>query len=119
MTGEDEPVGSVGEEATKLFLALQDWARENKGEYAAQAGVFAAAAAEVNEHIATGGKDCRYCPLCLLISSMRSTSPEVRHHLSSAGSSLLEAVNELMASGRSSREHRAGSPFEKIDLDDD
>ena len=122
--GGDQGVGGVGEEAAKLLAALQDWAKESGSEYADATATAAAEAAstfrQVNEHIATGGDDCRYCPLCQVISAVRSTSPEVRQHLSSAASSLLQAAAGVLATpvpddARSPRE--AG--VEKIDLDDD
>jgi hypothetical protein len=62
--GEDR-VGSVAEEAVKLLGALQDWAKESAGDTAGAAGAAATGAAEalrgIDEHIATGGEDCRYC----------------------------------------------------------
>jgi len=119
-----QTVGGVGEEAAKLFAALQDWARDSGSEYAGATASAAAGAAsafqQVNEHLATGGQDCRYCPVCQVISAVRSTSPEVRAHLRTAASSLLEAAAGMLATAvpddaRSSRE--AG--VEKIDLSDD
>ena len=49
-TGEDDgqDIGSVAEEAAKLFGALSGWAREHGSE----------------EHIATGAPECTYCPVC-------------------------------------------------------
>lgn len=121
MTGEEDSVGSVGEEAVKLLAALQEWARENGSDYAkaaaAAASGAAATASSVNEHIATGGKDCRYCPLCQLISAVRATSPEVRQHLTSAASALLRAAATAMATDVGRRQE--DSPVEKIDLVDD
>lgn len=118
MTSEDEPVGSVGEEAAKLFGALQDWARENKQSYAGHLDDLASAAASVNEHIATGGQDCRYCPVCQTISTVRATSPEVKRHLASAAASLLQALLAATeAGGDGSR--RRDAPVERIDLTDE
>ncbi|MCW2806159.1 MAG: hypothetical protein JWQ93_114 [Marmoricola sp.] len=117
--GPQEPVGSVGEEAAKLFGALSDWARdqgpEEAGAVTGLAGSFAQAVSGVSEHIATGSEDCRYCPVCQVIHVVRQTSPEVRAHLSVAASSLLQAAAGLLAT------HADGapkpSPVEKIDLD--
>ncbi len=101
MSDSDEPVGSVGEEAAKLLGALQEWAKESGSDYAnAAAGAAAGAASSlgaVNEHIATGGKECRYCPICQMISAVRETSPEVKQHLASAATSLMQAVAGVMA----------------------
>lgn len=122
MSDEREPVGSVAEEAAKLFAALQGWAKESGGEYADVAAGAASAASslldDVNEHIATGDKDCTYCPICRGISAVRATSPEVRQHLSAAASSLFQALSAAMATdpeGSASRK----APVEKIDLDED
>ena len=116
-----EPVGSVGEEAAKLFGALSDWAREQGPEYAGTAagaaGAFGDAVKDINDHVATGGQDCRYCPVCQVIHVVRQTSPEVREHLAVAASSLMQAAAGLLAT------HTGGSPtaapVEKIDLDDE
>ena len=116
-----EPVGSVGEEAAKLLGALSEWARDQGTDYAGSAAgaasSFAHAVRDVNDHIATESADCRYCPVCQAIHVVRSTSPEVREHLSMAASSLMHAAAGLLAT------HTTGSspssPVEKIDLDDD
>ena len=72
MSGPDESVGSVAEEAAKLLHALQE------------------------------------------------TSPEVRQHLTTAGTSLLHAAAGLLATTvpEPSKQRRDG-PVEKIDLSDD
>ena len=121
---DDPAVGGVGEEAVKLLQALQDWARESGSDYAdATASAVAAATAGVHhldEHLATGGADCTYCPLCRVISAVRGTSPEVRDHLRSAGTSLLQAAAGMLATTVPDQgaRHR-DSPMEKIDLSDD
>lgn len=117
MSDENEPVGSVAEEAAKLLGALQDWARESGHETAGAASGAAAAFRNLNEHLATGGQDCKYCPVCQLISVVRQTSPEVKNHLSTAASSLLHAAAAAMSTDVSRRESQA--PVEKIDLVDD
>lgn len=145
----DEPVGSVGEEAAKLFAALAGWAQapnqgenaqaegaaagsqeprsRSQGEQANAAGRFenhthgpgsggwAHLFAAVNDHIATGSQDCRYCPLCQLIGFVRSTSPEVKQQLASASASLAAALTALMAQQAAPPN---GDPVEKINLDD-
>lgn len=124
-TGSDGPaVGGLGEEAVKLLHALQEWARDSGSDYAdAAASAVASAAAGVqhlDEHVATGGADCTYCPLCRVISAVRGTSPEVRDHLRSAGTSLLQAAAGMLATTvpDPGAQHR-DSPMEKIDLSDD
>jgi len=118
--GSHEPVGSVGEEAAKLLGALSEWARDQGTDYAGSAAgaasTFAHAVRDVNEHVATGSEDCRYCPVCQVIHVVRQTSPEVRAHLSVAASSLMQAAAGLLATHADGR--TSHSPVEKIDLDD-
>ena len=119
--GPQDPVGSVGEEAAKLLGALSNWARDQGDDYAGSAadaaGSFAGAVKDVSEHIATGGEECRYCPVCQVIQVVRNTSPEVRTHLSVAASSLMHAAAGLLATNPEDRSK--SSPVEKIDLDTD
>jgi hypothetical protein len=114
-----EQVGSVGEEAAKLFAALSGWARDQGTDYAGSAAGAAAAMSgamhAVDEHIATGSEECRYCPVCQVIHAVRSTSPEVKAHLAVAASSLMQAAAGLLAT--QVPPDRKG-PVEKIDLDD-
>jgi hypothetical protein len=124
MSDADENVGSVTEEAAKLLHALQDWAKENGSDYAEATAQAAAGAAskvsELNEHIATGGEDCRYCPVCQVIAAVRGTSPEVRHHLGVAATSLMQAAAGLLATPVPDPETaRRDAPVEKIELNDD
>ena len=118
--GSHEPVGSVGEEAAKLLGALSEWARDQGTDYAGSAAgaasTFAHAVRDVNEHVATGSEDCRYCPVCQVIHVVRQTSPEVRAHLSVAASSLMHAAAGLLATHADGR--TSSAPVEKIDLDD-
>ena len=118
--GPDAPqspeVGSVGEEAAKLFGALSGWAREQDRDPGhGLADSLGDLVGNVNEHLATGGEDCRYCPVCQLIHAVRETNPEVRQQLSVAASSLLRAAAALLATEPSS----GTSGVEKIDLSDD
>lgn len=128
----DPDVGSVGEEAAKLFGALADWARDHTPDTAAQPDLGAAlggvashaarAFTEVNDHLATGSAECRYCPVCRTVHVIRETSPEVRAHLAQAASSFLQAAAGLLATlpppgGASQQPPR--TDFERIDLDDE
>lgn len=113
---EEPPVGALGEEAARLLQALQEWSRvgsQDGGGNAAH-GVLR----DLNEHIATGGVDCRYCPVCQLIAAVRATSPEVKNHLVVAATSLLQAAAGLMAT-QTEGSRSASGPVEHIDLDDD
>lgn len=115
----EDPIGSVGEEAAKLFAALSTWARDQGAEYAGSAAGAAAAMSEaahaLNEHVATGSEECRYCPVCQAIHLVRATSPEVKAHLAVAASSLMHAAAALLATHG---EPGKKAPVEKIDLDD-
>jgi len=118
------PVGSLAEETAKLLLALQGWGQQSGAEYGEATASAAAAAArrlrDVNEHLATGGRDCTYCPICQVISTVRGTSPEVKQHLASAATSLMQAVAGLLATPVSDQSTgRRASPVEKIEVSDD
>lgn len=117
---EKEFVGSVAEEAVKLLGALQDWARDSGNDAAGAAAGVASAFRSFDEHIATGGQDCKYCPLCQLVSAFRQTSPDVKQHLGSAVTSLFQALCSILASQPSSP-GTTGTPdgrLQKIDLVD-
>lgn len=133
--GEQEQVGSVGEEAAKLIGALADWAREHGGDLghgvadaasgaasAAAAGAAGAASA-VDEHLATGAPECTYCPICRGVHLLRECAPEVRDHLASAAASLMQAAAGLLAAASAPpRTDRPTGPqradgVERIDLD--
>jgi hypothetical protein len=115
VSNEQEPVGSLGEEAVRLMKALQDWAQESGGDAAATGA--ASAFRNLNEHIATGAGECKYCPLCQVISAAREVTPEVKQHLTSAASSLLQAAAVAMSTDVPRRSPE--TPVEKIDLSDD
>ena len=124
-TGE-EPVGSLGEEAAKLLGTLSDWAREQGTELgtgvAAMAGQAATVARELDDHIATGDPECRFCPVCRSVHAVRHSSPEVRAHLATAASSFLQAAAGMLAAAApadpGARTGRSTS-VEHIDLDSD
>ncbi len=120
-----EEVGSVSEEAAKLFGALSDWAREHgpdlgEGEgngLAGVAGRAAAAVQELSDHVDTGAPECAWCPVCRTVHLVRATSPEVRDHLASAAASLLQAAAGVLAAAATPHE-RTPPGVEHIDLDD-
>jgi len=118
--GPGEPIGNVGEEAAKLFAALSGWAKDQGSDYAGTAAGAASAASaamhNVSEHIATDGQDCKYCPVCQIISAVRSTSPEVKTNLAIAATSLMQAAAGILATQVPA--DAKGSPVEKIDLDE-
>jgi hypothetical protein len=118
----EEPVGTVGEEAAKLFGALSDWARDQGSDVgtglSGLAAHAASAARELNDHVATGAPECTYCPVCRTVHVFRQASPEVRAQLAVAASSLLQAAAGLMATAvPADHQRRRGEPVEHIDLD--
>ncbi|RYB95524.1 hypothetical protein EUA93_14940 [Nocardioides oleivorans] len=119
--GADPRVGSLGDEAAKLFGVLSGWAREQAGEagdglsgLAAHAG---AAVRDLDEHLATGSTECSVCPVCRTVHAVRQLSPEVKAHLSSAVTSLAQAAAAILATPDPRRD--PSSDVERIDLDDD
>lgn len=123
MSDREEPqVGSATEEAMKLFGALSDWAKEHREDLhhgvAGFASSAAAAAADVNEHLATDAAECQWCPVCRTVHLVRELSPEVKSHLVAAGSSLVQAAAALLAT-TVPQERRAPEDVERIDLDGD
>lgn len=118
-----EPVGSLAEEATKLWQALQDWTKDGSGDVAGAAASAAAGASSttrrIHEHLATDSPDCRYCPVCQVISAVRGISPEVREHLASAATSLGHAAATLLATPVPTDRGRPDTTSEQIDLSDD
>jgi hypothetical protein len=75
-----EPVGSAAEEAARLFVALEDWARTRAG------------ALLDSEHLATGSPECTVCPVCQAVGALRHVRPEAVEHLLDAAASLVAAL---------------------------
>ena len=130
MSGDDNStdgqVGSAAEEAAKLFGALSDWARDHGSDLSTGlsglAGHAAAAARDVNDHVATGSAECQYCPICRTVHAVRQASPEVRTHLAVAASSLMQAAAGILATAVPDEARAAaarGDGVEPIDLDAD
>lgn len=121
--GDRDHVGSVSEEALKLFGALTDWARDHGSDLgqglSGLADHAAATAHEIDEHIATGAPECTYCPICRVVHVVRQTSPEVRAHLAVAASSLLQAAAGIVAAAAPDDARGRAAGVERIDLDDD
>ncbi len=103
-----EPVGSVAEEAAKLFAVLQQ-AAHTQGEPAGEKPREHAdevPAGEKHEH--SLGPDCQWCPFCQLIHRVRTTSPETIEHLSAAAAGVLGSVRSLLeAAAEAARQARA------------
>jgi len=119
-------VGSVADEAAKLLGALSGWATEqSSGVGHGLSDVASAASAALhnaNEHFATGGPDCTYCPICRVVHVVRECSPEVRTHLALAALNLMKAASAVLETsipGEQRKPAGRGEDLEKIDLDDD
>jgi hypothetical protein len=113
-------VGSLGEEAGRLLGALSGWAREHVGEAGEGLGGLADRAAasvhDLDEHLATGSTECTVCPVCRTVHAVRHLSPEVKAHLTSAVTSLAQAVAAIMATEQPTP---GDGTVEHIDLGDD
>lgn len=122
--GTSEGVGSLAEEAEKLFGALSGWAGQAgdgvAGGVAAAAGQAAEAARGVADHVATGAPECQWCPVCRVVHAFRDTDPEVREHLATAAASFLQALAGVMAT-RPPADHgsRDDAGVEHIDVGGD
>lgn len=135
MTEHHDEVGSLAEEAAKLFGALSDYAREQGGHVGSSVGDTAAGLAghaaklaqDVDEHVATGAEECRWCPVCRTVHAVRGLSPEVKAHLATAASSLVHAAAGILATTTPPEPGGQTEPGEqprsdrvtRIDLDDD
>ena len=95
-----EPVGSVAEEAAKLFAVLQDAAGAHP--------------VEEDKHEHKLGPDCVWCPVCQLIHRVRNASPETIEQLSSAAAHVLGSLRSLLEAAadaaRQAREDAASRP---------
>ena len=115
-----DEVGSAAEEAAKPPAALAGWAKTHGGDLGqGLSDVASAALHDVDEHIATGGAECRDCPVCRVVHAVRDVNPEVRTHLMMAGANLMQAAAALMATAVEDDKDRASGGVERIDLDDD
>ncbi len=90
-----EAVGTLAEEAAKLFGAAEEWWREH-----APAGAVHA------------GPECRVCPVCQVLALVRTAQPEVFEHLVAAADSLMQALRTAVTP-----ERRADVPVERIVVD--
>ncbi|HEV2888973.1 MAG TPA: hypothetical protein VGX28_01210 [Frankiaceae bacterium] len=95
-----EAVGSLAEEAAKLFGVAEEWWRAHAPAAVAQAG-----------HT---GPECRVCPFCQALSVVRNAQPEVFEHLVTAADAFAAAVRAAVEAYVSPR--RADVPVERIDI---
>lgn len=121
MSDEDPEIGSVSEEAAKLVGALSDWAKDQGGDAASGLGGSLAGLADLAREVEThvGGENCTYCPLCRLIGVVRGTSPEVRGHLATATTALIQAAASALATQVPPEAQHRSEPVQRIELDDE
>lgn len=100
-----EPVGTLAEEAARLLEAAQQWARGSLAEGAAVAG---------------DDPECRVCPVCMVLRTVRGVRPETVEHLVEATGALAAALRSLVeahehtADGQQRRQPSA--PVQRIDV---
>lgn len=112
-----EHVGSLPEEAVKLFAVLQGWAADHAAP--APADDASESRGSGTTH-AAASPECRYCAWCQLVRAAKTTSPEVREHLTSAATSFALALQGLLETpAERRRDAERVSPLEKIDLSED
>lgn len=75
-----EAVGTLAEEAAKLFGAAESWWREH--------------APAAPDHV---GPECRVCPFCQVLSVVRTAQPELFEQVSSAVVSLTAALRSAVS----------------------
>ena len=123
--GEGE-VGSLADEAARLFAAAADWARQQAGDSGTGSRPSTPRLGDWlgQEHIATGAPECRWCPICQAISLLR-TSPDVKEHVASlvvVARQLLDSVADAVVDdGPGGKKPRPESKpnVEHIDLSED
>jgi hypothetical protein len=105
-----EPVGSVAEEAAKLFAVLQQAADSGGTTHAEQEPAdeqHEPGPDDVHEHGIGRGPECQWCPVCQLINKVRHTSPETIEQLSTAAAHVLGSVRSLLeAAAEAARQAR-------------
>ena len=102
--GDDAPagkeVGSLGEEAVKLFATLAGLAREHldlaphdlEDDVEDVSARASAAARHLGEQLDDSPAECRNCPVCRTVHAVREVDPEVWKHLRDAASSMGRAA---------------------------
>jgi hypothetical protein len=98
----DEPRPPLGDEATRLIGAVQEWARQT----------FPAGR---DGH---GGPECEWCPLCQFMAVVRGERPEVTERVAEAGTAVASAFRALMEAASSGAPGKTDTPrVQRIDLD--
>lgn len=101
-----EAVGSLGEEASRLLGAAEEWmrgARERVG----------GAVGDLGAH---PGPECQVCPVCQLLAVLRTASPEMFEHLVAASASLVAAARAALDAHDRNGARRRDAHVERIDI---
>ena len=102
-----EPVGSVAEEAAKLFALLQ---QHKGGDEHAPSEPDPAPVPEPGHGGHRLGPECQWCPVCQLLALVRQARPETVDHLATAAAGVLGSVRALLdAATESARQARAAA----------
>jgi hypothetical protein len=88
--GGSPPHGSLGEEASRLAEAVQDWLGERAGRGARDVWALATAGPQHYE-----SPECRICPLCRAMHLFTSVRPEVLDHLAEAAAAIGAALRAM------------------------
>lgn len=94
--GDPPPVGGVAEEALKLVEALSSWSASSSSS-SSSSGTHGHDHDADDARVAGESPECAWCPVCRALRVVRATPPEVREHLTSAASSLVQALAALLA----------------------
>lgn len=106
MTGGQDGVGSLADEAQKLLDAAAVWLAERS---AGATEKVRALAEELDSGLAVDAPECRYCPLCQLIALLRGERPELTARLVEIGTALLLAVRSTVDTGGDGHAHADSS----------
>ncbi len=98
--------GPLGEEATRLLAAVEQWARQ-RTQGLRDGGPWD------DEHLADGSAACAVCPVCQAVAALRKVNPETVDHLLDATASVLAALRSTVAEHQQTAP-AAGSPVERI-----
>lgn len=89
-----EGPGSLGEEATRLVGALQQWLGGGYGKPEVTDDVWSQATADSGEHLAGQAPECTVCPICRSIRFVRALDPQAVDQFVDAATAMLAALRD-------------------------